>query len=82
MKPALQKTRNSKPPKVILQDGTIGQIVHKIINHRKRKNKLEYQIQWEGKDDPTWEPEENLKQVEGLIKDYKNQKTKKRRIKQ
>ncbi|POM67645.1 LOW QUALITY PROTEIN: Retrovirus Polyprotein [Phytophthora palmivora] len=61
-------------------DGTEGQLVEAVINHRKYKGKPQYKIWWLGetKKDATWEPFENLKQIPGLIDLYwKSKKIKK-----
>ncbi|POM61728.1 polyprotein [Phytophthora palmivora] len=63
------KSRPQKVSKVLLTDGTEGQLVHKVIGHRRVKKRLQYKIWWLGetREDATWEPVENLNQIPGLI---------------
>ena len=83
LKPFVEKARLSKPSSVILQDGSIGQIVSKISNTRKRRGKMEFEVHWEGEDTPTWEPYENLAlQCKGLIDDFEKQAKQRKRKKQ
>jgi len=81
LKPYNTKKRLSKPHDVVLKDGTIGQLVQRICKKRRRKNKIEYLVQWVGESKPTWEPLENLSQVTGLIQDFENKPKRKRRRK-
>ncbi|ETL32207.1 hypothetical protein L916_15176 [Phytophthora nicotianae] len=64
--------RRQKVNKVVLADGTEGQLVEAVINHRKCKGKMQYKIWWLGetKKNGAWEPVENLKQIPGLIDLY------------
>jgi hypothetical protein len=66
----------------VLKDGTIGQLVQRIHKKRRRKNQLQYLVQWVGESKQTWEPIENLSQVTGLIQDFENKPKRKRRRKQ
>ncbi|POM79725.1 Retrotransposon protein, Ty3-gypsy subclass, partial [Phytophthora palmivora] len=52
------KSRPQKVSKVLLTDGTEGQLVHKVIGHRRVKKRLQYKIWWLGetREDATWEP--------------------------
>ncbi|POM63510.1 Hypothetical protein PHPALM_21081 [Phytophthora palmivora] len=61
-----------KVNKVVLADGSEGQLVEAVIGHRKYKGKPQYKIWWlgESKKDATWEPVDNLKQIPGLIDLY------------
>ncbi|OWZ20261.1 Retrotransposon protein, Ty3-gypsy subclass, partial [Phytophthora megakarya] len=73
LKPYRKDTaRTQKVNKVVLADGTEGQLVEAVINHRKYKGKPQYKIWWLGetKKDATWEPIENLNQIPGLIDLY------------
>jgi hypothetical protein len=79
LKPYHTQARLSTPHAVILGDGTVGQLVKGICGKRKRKNQLQYQVQWEGESKKTWEPLEQLEQVKGLIQDFENKPKKKRR---
>jgi hypothetical protein len=82
LKPYDTKKRLSKPHEVVLKDGTIGQLVQRIHKKRRRKNQLQYLVQWVGESKQTWEPIENLSQVTGLIQDFENKPKRKRRRKQ
>ncbi|POM74119.1 Hypothetical protein PHPALM_8966 [Phytophthora palmivora] len=64
--------RRQKVNKVVLTDGSEGQLVEAVIGHRKYKGKPQYKIWWlgESKKDATWEPVDNLKQIPGLINLY------------
>jgi hypothetical protein len=70
----------SRPPAIdIDEDGTPIFNVDKIIGKRSRqKNKLwlgfEYLVLWQGypESEATWEPEEHLKHLQNLIKDYES----------
>lgn len=64
--------RTQEIPKVILADGSEGQLIHKVLDHRKRRGKDQYKIQWLGETEKqaTWEPVEDLKQIPGLIEEY------------
>lgn len=73
LKPYRKDTnRQQQVNKVVLADGTEGQLVEAVINHRKYKGKPQYKIWWlgESKDDSTWEPVENLSQIPGLVDLY------------
>ncbi|KAF1332870.1 reverse transcriptase, partial [Globisporangium splendens] len=64
--------RTQEVRKVILADGSEGQLVKAVIGHRKRKNHMQYKIWWLGetKEPATWVPIDNLKQVQGHIDLY------------
>ncbi|KAF1329279.1 Retrovirus polyprotein, partial [Globisporangium splendens] len=70
------ESRQQKIQKVLLADGSEGQLVKAILNHRKRYGKMQYKIWWLGetKNQSTWEPLENLKQIPGLIEQYWSRK--------
>lgn len=44
--------------------------VEKILGDRRKKGKLEYQIQWKGYADPTWEPKSCLKTCDDLLAEF------------
>lgn len=48
--------------------------VEKILNKKKEGNKVKYLVKWEGypMEDSTWEPEENLEYVQGLIDEFEH----------
>lgn len=54
--------RNELPP-VLLEDGTEGYLVEKILKNRIHKGKKEYLVKWIGYEQATWEPEENVAKV-------------------
>ncbi|GMF37349.1 unnamed protein product [Phytophthora fragariaefolia] len=62
----------AKVNKVVLGNGTEGQLVEAVIGHRKYKGKPQYKIWWlgESKAEATWEPVENLNQAPRLIDLY------------
>ncbi|KAE8952718.1 hypothetical protein PR001_g33173 [Phytophthora rubi] len=68
--------RRQQVNKVVLADGTEGQLVEAVIGHRKYKGQPQYKIWWLGEteSDATWEPVENLTQIPGLIDLYWNSK--------
>ncbi|CEG48328.1 FOG: Transposon-encoded proteins with TYA, reverse transcriptase, integrase domains in various combinations [Plasmopara halstedii] len=61
--------RRQQVNKVVLADGTEGQLVEAAINHRKYKGKPQYKNWWLGetKKEATLETVEKLKQIPGLI---------------
>jgi transposase InsO family protein len=65
-------SRQQQAPKVLLADGTEGQLVQAVIGHRKRQGQDWYKIHWLGETrrQATWEPVDNLKQIPGLIAEY------------
>ena len=64
--------REQAVPKVLLKDGTEGQLVKQVIGHRKRNGIQQYKIWWLGEtqEKATWEPGTNLTQIPGLIQQY------------
>lgn len=69
--------RIQQADKVLLADGkTEGQLVLAVIDHRRRRGKEEYKVHWLGeiRRQATWEPQESLKQIPGLIAEYWNSK--------
>ena len=55
--------------------------VERIIQHRKIRGpkktwKMEFQVQWKGYEEPTWEPEEHLTNAKDVISDYWTRQTK------
>ncbi|POM74534.1 Hypothetical protein PHPALM_8506 [Phytophthora palmivora] len=64
--------RRQKVNKVVLADGSEGQLVEAVFEHRKYKGNPQYKILrlGESKKDTTWEPVDTLKQIPGLIDLY------------
>ena len=55
-------TRKAPAPPAVLVDGELEYVVHKILDHRRRRNKLEFLVHWKNynMDESTWEPERNV----------------------
>jgi hypothetical protein len=76
---------NTPQDQVLLADGSIGHIIESILDKRTKKGIIEYFVDWQGQpeDERTWEPEENLRQAQGLLDQFNkipaNQKPAKRR---
>jgi len=64
--------RKQKTSKVVLADGSVGQLVDSVIGYRKYRGKVQYKIKWLGEteDQATWEPESELGQIPGLIQEF------------
>ena len=72
---ALVKPYNGKarlPPPCDWLNGDPLWTVERLLDHRKRKNKTEFLVKWEGygPEHNTWEPEKNLITCDELKKDY------------
>ncbi|KXN81827.1 Histone-lysine N-methyltransferase SUV39H1 [Leucoagaricus sp. SymC.cos] len=65
----------TRPPLVLDQNEEIYE-VEAILNHKEYRRKTHYLIKWKGylQSENTWEPEENLKTAEHLLKRYKRSK--------
>jgi hypothetical protein len=72
LKPYQSDSRKQRVNKVLLVDGTEGDLVKAVIGHRKKNRKLEFKIWWLGelKREATWVSEANLKQIPELIQQY------------
>ena len=73
---------NYTQPPADLIEGQQEWEVERIIQHRKvraRKEtwRTEFQVQWKGYEDLTWEPEEHLDHAQDLLSDYWNRQSKK-----
>ena len=73
---------NYTQPPADLIEGQQEWEVERIIRHRKvraRKGtwRTEFQVQWKGYEDLTWEPEEHLDHAQDLLSDYWNRQSKK-----
>ncbi|POM68640.1 Gag-pol Polyprotein [Phytophthora palmivora] len=61
LKPNVASSRGDQTLfKVLLPDGTEGELVEDIVRYRKGKGKKEYQVKWIGQVELTWEPLKNL----------------------
>ncbi|ETI55631.1 hypothetical protein F443_01706 [Phytophthora nicotianae P1569] len=79
LKPYKDTARFSRPHDVVLADGSVGQLVERLLGKRTRKRRTQFLVEWVGEEKPTWEPIENLSQVPGLIADFEEARRKKRR---
>ena len=81
LKPYYSKTNTiDQPVQVVLSNGEEGYIVEKILNERRRRGVQQYQVKWLGTSEITWEPLENLLQVQGLIEEYNKSKKMNQRL--
>ncbi|GMF21062.1 unnamed protein product [Phytophthora fragariaefolia] len=78
LKPYKEPSRLSRPHDVILADGTVGQLVYRLLGKRRHKQRTKFLVEWVGEEKPTWEPVENLTQVPGLIAEFEAQRRSKR----
>jgi hypothetical protein len=62
------------PPDII--EGEQEWKVERIVSHKGKKNR-QYQVKWQGYEEMTWEPEENLQHSQDSITDYWKRKAKK-----
>lgn len=64
--------RKQPPPPPIYVDGDKRYIVRNILDSRRRYNKLEYLVDWEGYDiqDRSWEPASNLSMIPDMVKSF------------
>lgn len=60
------------PPAVKFADDHVEYEVERILNHRKRRGKLQYLVKWVGYADHenTWIPADELPHCQELIQDY------------
>ncbi|ETP50605.1 hypothetical protein F442_04128, partial [Phytophthora nicotianae P10297] len=78
-KPYNEPTRLSRPNEVVLADGSIGQIVKRLVKKRAHKRRTQFLVEWLGEEKQTWEPVENLSQVPDLIAEFETARRKKRK---
>ena len=71
-KDKFDRTEPPAPP-IEFDDGHIEYELEKILNHRKRRNQVQYLIKWRGYSDHenSWIPEQNLENSPDLINAYK-----------
>ncbi|GMF26696.1 unnamed protein product [Phytophthora fragariaefolia] len=60
LKRCKEPSRWSRPHDVILADGTVGQLVHRLLGKCRHKQRTQFLVEWVGEEKPTWEPVENL----------------------
>ncbi|OWZ22791.1 polyprotein [Phytophthora megakarya] len=60
LKPYKDAARLSRPGDGILADGSVGQIVKRLLGKRLRKHRTQFLVEWVGEEKPTWKPVENL----------------------
>lgn len=66
-----QRAQSAIP--TMLEDGTEGYLVERIIGRRIHRGVVQYQVKWLGPaDDITWEPVENLRGVPDAITEFHN----------
>jgi len=54
------------PPLPVIVEGEKEWEVEEILDSRRIRGQLQYLVKWTGFADPTWEPEENLIEVEAF----------------
>ncbi|ETO67830.1 hypothetical protein F444_15285 [Phytophthora nicotianae P1976] len=79
LKPYNQPTRLSRPNEVVLADGSIGQIVKRVVQKRTPKRRAQFHVEWVGEEKQIWEPVKNLSQIPDLIAEFETARRKKRK---
>ncbi|ETO99625.1 hypothetical protein F441_22959, partial [Phytophthora nicotianae CJ01A1] len=74
-----EPTRLSRPNEVVLANGSIGQIVKRLVKKRTCKRRTQFLVEWVGEEKQTWEPVENLSQVPNLNSEFETAMRKKRK---
>jgi len=54
------------PPLLVVVEGEEEWEVEEILDSRRARGQLQYLVKWRGFADPTWEPKENLVEVEAV----------------
>ena len=68
-------TRQPPPPEAERdEEGELVWEVERVLGHRWRANRLEYQIKWKGYPEPTWNPRKDLGGSEEMLKEYWEQR--------
>ncbi|ETM44669.1 hypothetical protein L914_10121, partial [Phytophthora nicotianae] len=73
MKPyitAEYRRQNQKLFKVRLADGTEGELVEDILNHKRSRKQTLHKVKWLGQSRTTWEPATSLTSITGHIDCY------------
>jgi len=64
------QSRVQPPPPPLLIDGEENFIIEKLLDHKTTRNRRSYLVQWQGYDDPTWEPFSSVEHCAGLLQEY------------
>ena len=68
---AAELSNNPPPPAAeVDEEGNLIWEVEKILDHRWRANRLEYNIKWKGYPEATWNPRKDLEGCEEMLKEY------------
>lgn len=65
--------QRAAPPELVVVKGQEQYEVEKILQHRVRGKKNQYLVRWKGygREDDTWEPEQNLANAKDILLEYK-----------
>jgi hypothetical protein len=68
--PKQKETRSRPPPEII--DGNEEHEVEEVQGVRNKQGKKQFLVKWKGlpQEESSWEPEENLKNARGTIRDF------------
>ncbi|GMF38198.1 unnamed protein product [Phytophthora fragariaefolia] len=72
LKPYNEPSRLSRPNDVILADGSVGQLVKRLVGKRTHKRRTHFLVEWVGEPKPTWVNVEDLGQVPDLVTEFEN----------
>ncbi|GMF53404.1 unnamed protein product [Phytophthora fragariaefolia] len=78
-KPYNEPSRLSRPNDVILTDGSVGQLVQRLLGKRRHKRQTQFLVEWVGEEKPTWVPVKDSGQVPNLAAEFEKQRRSKRR---
>ncbi|GMF35629.1 unnamed protein product [Phytophthora fragariaefolia] len=79
LKPYNEPSRLSRPNDVILADGSVGQLVQRLLGKRRHKRQTQFLVEWVGEEKPTWVPVKDLGQVPNLVAEFEKPRRSKRR---
>jgi hypothetical protein len=70
--PVYPNQQKPPPPPPVEIEGATEYDVETVLDSRKRRNKMQYLVHWEGypREDDTWEPVANLKHAQELIDEF------------